>query len=73
MAICAALSQVNQLWSLLDDMAENNPDDYKVFIERQMRDRAEYLSPPEPHSCLRTSVKVSNPYLGEPIFIHDTM
>ncbi|MCI4385739.1 hypothetical protein PGIGA_G00054180 [Pangasianodon gigas] len=53
----AALNHVNQFWSMLDDMAQNNPDEYKTFIERQMRDSAQYFSPPEPNSCLRASVQ----------------
>ncbi|XP_060799467.1 PIH1 domain-containing protein 2 [Neoarius graeffei] len=52
----AVLAQVSQFWSMLDEMAQNNAEEYKRFIERQMRDSAEYFSPPEPHSCLRTSV-----------------
>lgn len=56
----ATLTHVNQFWSMLDEMAQNNPDEYKSFIERQMRDSGEYFSPPEPHSCLRTSVQVNH-------------
>ncbi|KAK3531771.1 hypothetical protein QTP70_028301 [Hemibagrus guttatus] len=52
-----ALNPVNQFWSMLDDMVQSNPDEYKTFIERQMRNSAEYFSPPEPNSCLRTSVQ----------------
>ncbi|KAG7322108.1 hypothetical protein KOW79_014966 [Hemibagrus wyckioides] len=52
-----ALNHVNQFWSMLDDMVQSNPDEYKTFIERQMRNSAEYFSPPEPNSCLRTSVQ----------------
>lgn len=55
----AALNQVNQFWTMLDDMAQNHPDKYKTFIERQMRHTAEYFSPPEPNICLRASVQVN--------------
>ncbi|KAK7156291.1 hypothetical protein R3I94_006389 [Phoxinus phoxinus] len=51
-----ALQQVNQLWSMLDDMSQNDPEAYRTFIERQIREGAEFHSPPEPHACIRTSV-----------------
>ncbi|KAK9962017.1 hypothetical protein ABG768_007403 [Culter alburnus] len=52
----AALQQVNQFWSMLDDMSENNPEAYRTFIERQFREGAEFYSPPQPHACIRTAV-----------------
>ncbi|NXY86530.1 PIHD2 protein, partial [Alcedo cyanopectus] len=49
----AALEAAKQLWSLLDEMAENDPQAYHRFL-RQQRDEAElFCSPPEPHLCLR--------------------
>ncbi|XP_077064796.1 PIH1 domain-containing protein 2 [Siphateles boraxobius] len=51
-----ALQQVNQFWSMLDDMSQKNPEAYRTFIERQLREGAEFHSPPEPHACIRTSV-----------------
>ncbi|KAF4085954.1 hypothetical protein AMELA_G00100940 [Ameiurus melas] len=53
----AALNHVNQFWSMLDDMAQNNPDEYKTFIERHMQASTNYFSPPEPNSCLRAVVQ----------------
>ncbi|XP_043115212.1 PIH1 domain-containing protein 2 [Puntigrus tetrazona] len=52
----AALQQVNQFWSMLDDMSQNNPEEYRTFIERQLREGAEFHSPPQPHACLRTAL-----------------
>ncbi|XP_030633918.1 PIH1 domain-containing protein 2 [Chanos chanos] len=52
----AVLQQVNQFWSMLDDMSQNNPEGYRTFIERQLREGTEYHSPPQPNACLRTSV-----------------
>ncbi|XP_059371130.1 PIH1 domain-containing protein 2 [Carassius carassius] len=49
----AALQQMNQFWSMLDDMSQNNPEEYRSFIERQLREGAEFHSPPEPHACIR--------------------
>ncbi|XP_062873143.1 PIH1 domain-containing protein 2 [Trichomycterus rosablanca] len=53
----AAMEQVNNFWSILDDLAQNDPGAYKGFIERQMRDREEYFSPPQPHTCIRANVQ----------------
>nr|XP_055052238.1 PIH1 domain-containing protein 2 [Misgurnus anguillicaudatus] len=52
----AAVQQLNKFWSMLDDMSENNLEEYKNFIERQLREGAEFYSPPEPHACIRTNV-----------------
>uniref|UniRef100_A0A673JKT6 PIH1 domain-containing protein 2-like n=1 Tax=Sinocyclocheilus rhinocerous TaxID=307959 RepID=A0A673JKT6_9TELE len=52
----AALQQVNQFWSMLDDMSQNNPEEYRTFIERQLREGAEFHSPPQPHACIRTAL-----------------
>ncbi|XP_072548249.1 PIH1 domain-containing protein 2 [Salminus brasiliensis] len=51
------LQQVNQFWSILDEMSQNNPGAYRTFIERQLREGAEGLTPPRPHCCLRSSVQ----------------
>ncbi|KAM3922510.1 PIH1 domain-containing protein 2 [Leptodactylus fuscus] len=50
------LSQVNQFWSMLDDMAENNPQSYQKFIERHLKEGKEFMAPPEPHLCLQTKI-----------------
>lgn len=60
MPVCdkAALQQVNQFWSMLDDMSANNPEEYRNFIERQLREGAELCLPPQPHACIRTDILV---------------
>lgn len=63
----AALIHVNQFWSMLDDMAQNNPDEYKTFIERHMQASANCFSPPAPNSCLRALVQVNNSEYGRSI------
>ncbi len=55
----AALQQVNQFWSMLDDMSQNNPEEYRTFIERQLREGEEFHSPPQPHACIRTALLVN--------------
>lgn len=54
-----ALRQLDQFWSMLDDLCENDPAAYRRFIEKQMKEGAEYSSPPEIHTCLRTEILVS--------------
>ncbi|KAM4015974.1 PIH1 domain-containing protein 2 isoform 1-T6 [Anomaloglossus baeobatrachus] len=50
------LSQVNQFWSMLDDMAENNPQSYQNFIQRHLQEGKDFMAPPEPHWCLQTKI-----------------
>jgi len=53
------LRQVNQFWSMLDDLSQNDPAAYRKFIEKQMEEGAEFSTPPELHSCLRIQILVS--------------
>ncbi|KAM6400251.1 PIH1 domain-containing protein 2 [Rhynochetos jubatus] len=63
----AALAEAAQLWSLLDEMAENDPQAYRRFL-RQQRDEAEQLcAPPEPRLCLRARPAGG---VGRPLFIN---
>ncbi|XP_049919861.1 PIH1 domain-containing protein 2 isoform X2 [Epinephelus moara] len=50
------LQQVNQFWSMLDELSENDPAGYRSFMEKQMKDGAAFRSPPELHSCLCTEI-----------------
>ncbi|KAM4703721.1 PIH1 domain-containing protein 2 [Rhinophrynus dorsalis] len=50
------LAQVNQLWSMLDDMAENSPESYQKFIQRHMKEGKDIMAPPEPNLCLQTKI-----------------
>ncbi|KAM4566837.1 PIH1 domain-containing protein 2 [Odontesthes bonariensis] len=50
------LRQVNQFWSMLDDLSLNDPAAYRKFIKKQMEEGAEFSTPPELHSCLRTQI-----------------
>ena len=51
--------QASQIWSFLDDMARNDPDAYKRFIDKQMKERKEAMAPPEPHMCVSTMSEVN--------------
>ncbi|XP_035857249.1 PIH1 domain-containing protein 2 isoform X2 [Sander lucioperca] len=50
------LQQVNQFWSILDDLSQNDPTAYRKFIEKQMKEGAEFNAPPELDSCLCTEI-----------------
>ncbi|XP_034404882.1 PIH1 domain-containing protein 2 [Cyclopterus lumpus] len=52
----SALQQVNQLWSILDDLSQNDPAAYRQFIDKQMKEGAEFRAPPELDSCLCTEI-----------------
>ncbi|XP_072283362.1 PIH1 domain-containing protein 2 [Pyxicephalus adspersus] len=50
------LAQVNQFWSMLDDMAESSPESYQKFIQRHMKDGKDFMKPPEPFLCVQTKI-----------------
>lgn len=53
-----ALRQLDQFWSMLDELSENDPAAYRSFIDKQMKEGAQYTSPPEIHTSLRTEILV---------------
>ena len=57
------MQQAQHIWSMLDDMAENDPKAYRRFIEKQKAEQKEYMSPPEPHMCVRTQMIVSGHFI----------
>ncbi|XP_067910050.1 PIH1 domain-containing protein 2 [Heterodontus francisci] len=50
------LQQVNQLWSMLDDMSESSPEAYQKFIRHHLEEGMKQFSPPEPHTCFQTRI-----------------
>lgn len=52
-------TQAQHIWSMLDDMAANDPAAYRKFIDRQMKEGKEAMSPPKPHMCVLTCTYVS--------------
>ncbi|XP_030008630.1 PIH1 domain-containing protein 2 [Sphaeramia orbicularis] len=50
------LQQVSHIWSMLDELCEDDPEAYRKLIEKQMREGAELNVPPEFHSCLCTEM-----------------
>lgn len=52
-------AQAQQIWSMLDDMASNNPAAYKKFIDQQIKEGKEHIAMPEPHMCVQVLLLVS--------------
>ncbi|NXI34856.1 PIHD2 protein, partial [Galbula dea] len=80
----AVLAKAAQLWSLLDEMAENEPQAYRRLLQQQRAEAERLCAPPEPHLCLRARPAVggrrgqgAQPRLGllqdvveQPLFIN---
>ncbi|XP_053223226.1 PIH1 domain-containing protein 2 isoform X1 [Podarcis raffonei] len=50
------LAKANQLWMMLDDMAESNPESYHQFMQQQLKDAKQHYAPAEPYMCLKTCI-----------------
>ena len=56
-----AMQQAQNIWSMLDDMADSDPSAYRKFIERHLKEGKEMMQPPQPHMCIVTQTKVCEP------------
>ncbi|KAM9519801.1 PIH1 domain-containing protein 2 [Guaruba guarouba] len=63
----AALARAAQLWSLLDEMAANEPQAYRRLLQQQRAEAELFCAPPEPHLCLRARPAGG---VGRPLFIN---
>uniref|UniRef100_A0A3B4ABJ6 PIH1 domain-containing protein 2 n=1 Tax=Periophthalmus magnuspinnatus TaxID=409849 RepID=A0A3B4ABJ6_9GOBI len=54
------LQQVNQFWTMLDDLCRDDPEAYRKFIDKQMKEGAEFNAAPELHSCICTDILEPN-------------
>ncbi|XP_057622730.1 PIH1 domain-containing protein 2 [Chionomys nivalis] len=50
------LTQISQFWNMLDDLAENDPERYKNFIEQELKDGKQLCVDPVPQLCLQTKI-----------------
>ncbi|XP_050012187.1 PIH1 domain-containing protein 2 [Alexandromys fortis] len=50
------LTQISQFWNMLDDLAENDPERYRNFIEQELKDGKQLCVDPEPQLCLQTKI-----------------
>ena len=48
---------MSNVWSYLDRLAENNPAEYKRFVDKAMKERSEYMDPPRPIFCFSTGFR----------------
>lgn len=48
-----------QIWSMLDNMAAEDPESYRKFIDKQLKEGKEALKPPNPYICVQTLLHVS--------------
>ncbi|KAI6650939.1 PIH1 domain-containing protein 2 [Oopsacas minuta] len=46
--------QASQIWEMLDDLAEQDPNAYKNFIQQNMEQGAELFTKPKSEACIRT-------------------
>ena len=46
----------NLIWETLDDMKLDNPDGYRQFMSRHLKEGFEAMSPPRPAMCIKTKV-----------------
>ena len=53
------LSQAQNVWTMLDEMAEDSPEKYKEFMEKQRQEAKEYMKPPVPNMCIQTMLQVT--------------
>ncbi|XP_076781248.1 PIH1 domain-containing protein 2 isoform X1 [Arvicanthis niloticus] len=50
------LTHISQFWSMLDDLAENDPKRYQNFIQQELKDGKQFCVDPEPQLCLQTKI-----------------
>lgn len=58
------ITQAQNIWSMLDDMAQSDPQAYKKFIDKTLKEGKELMKPPEPHMCIRTCIKEQEFYIN---------
>ena len=56
------MKQAHHLWSMLDEMAANNPEGYRKFIDKNLKEGKEAMQPPKPNMCIQTTVTVSETF-----------
>jgi len=62
------MKQAQHIWSMLDDLAAQNPEAYRKFIDKHLTEGREAMRPPEPHMCVRTVIKQQTKH--EALFIN---
>lgn len=45
-----------RVWGMLDQLAEDNPEEYQRFVSQQLKEGGEMFTPPQPVFCLRCDI-----------------
>ena len=48
------LNQADSMWKMLDDLAESDPEAYKRFMDKTLKEGSTLFKPPEPCFCVST-------------------
>ena len=48
------LNQADSMWKMLDDLVESDPEAYKRFMEKTLKEGSTMFKPPEPCFCVIT-------------------
>ena len=48
------LSQADSMWKMLDDLADSDPEAYKRFMDKTLKEGSSLFQPPEPCFCIST-------------------
>lgn len=51
--------QAQHIWAMLDELADSDPEAYKKFIERNMKESKEVMTPAKAYMCVKTKILVS--------------
>jgi len=62
------MKQAQHIWSMLDDLAAQNPEAYRKFVDKHLTEGRETMRLPAPHMCVRTVIKQQTKH--EPIYIN---
>jgi len=66
----AALKQADSIWRMLDQMAENDPDNYQKFINKHINEGKEFFALPEPELVAVTFTSKRNGKPDKRVFIN---
>lgn len=50
------LQQADSVWRMLNDLADTDPEGYKKFIDKTMKEGSQQFKPPQPCFCVSTTL-----------------
>ena len=54
------LKQAQNIWSMLDELADSDPESYQKFIEKNLSGGKEEMGTAKPWMCVKTRILVSS-------------